>query len=190
MTEKQWVHSIVGKIQDVISQQSPNIFVEDGKRLPYAYEVLSYADQEPEVKITDYETDLLIYERLTNQTWKPRLIIEAKIKTKSNSSITTHEAIAYSQKAFTHKTVHPYLRYGILLGNRKDLPGLLFRHGSHFDFMISWQKFDPSEDELNDLIELIIEEVEISRNLEEIIFNTRSQNRKRYMFLHRPLILK
>ena len=186
MKEKEWVNSIVGKIQDVINQQSPNIFVEAGKRLPYAYEVLSYANQEPQnAKPTNYETDLLIYEQLTNQDWKPRLIIEAK-----KNSVSTHDAIAYSQKAFTHKAVHPYLRYGILLGNRQDLPGRLFRHGAYFDFMLSWQKFDPSKDEFKALINLILNEVETSRNLEEIIFNSRRRNRKRYTFLHRPLELQ
>ncbi|GAI54911.1 unnamed protein product, partial [marine sediment metagenome] len=58
-----------------------------------------------------------------------------KIEGKINS-VTTHGAITYSQKASTHKNVHPYLRYGILLGNRKHypLPGRLFRHGAYFDF--------------------------------------------------------
>ena len=186
MKEPEWVNSIVGKIQTAINQKSSNIFVEDGKELPYAHEVLSYVNQEPEeVKTTNYETDLLIYEQLTNRDWKPRLIIEAKIK-----SISTHSAITYSQKAYTHKAVHPYLRYGILLGNRKDLPGRLFRHGAYFDFMLSWQKLDPSKDEFKALINLILNEVETSRNLEEIIFNSRRRNRKRYTFLHRPLELK
>lgn len=186
MKEKEWVNSIVGKIHNVINQQSPNIFVEAGKRLPYAYEVLSYANQEPQnAKPTNYETDLLIYEQLINQDWKPRLIIEAK-----KNSVSTHGAIAYSQKAFTHKAVHPYLRYGILLGNRTDLPGRLFRHGAYFDFMLSWQTFNPSKDEFKALINLIQNEVETSRNLEEIIFNSRRRNRKRYTFLHRPLELK
>ncbi|GAB4286004.1 MAG: hypothetical protein Kow0081_4020 [Candidatus Dojkabacteria bacterium] len=65
--------------------------------------------------------------------------IEAKI-----NSVTTHDAITYSQKAQTHKNVHSYLRYGILIGNRKDyaLPGRLFRHGQHFDFMLSWKSFE------------------------------------------------
>ena len=186
MKEQEWVNSIVGKIQKGLNQQASNIIVEAGKELPYAHEVLSYVNQEPkEVKRSPYKTDLLIYEQLTNQTWKPRLIIEVKI-----NSISTHSAITYSQKAYTHKAVHPYLRYGILLGNRKDLPGRLFRHGAYFDFMLSWQTYDPSKDEFKALINLILDEVETSRNLEEIIFNSRRRNRKRYTFLHRPLELK
>ncbi len=197
MNEKEFVHSIVDRIQKTIDPKKSRLVVTDRKKLPYAYEVLSYADHgsedtmrspiAKETKPTPYETDLLIHEQLKDQTWKPRLVIEAKI-----NSVTTHDAITYSQKAFTHKTVHPYLRYGILLGNRKDypLPGRLFRHGAHFDFMLSWQTFVPSDDEFQNLIKLILAEVKTSRNLEEIIFNSRSQNRARYTFLHRPLILK
>ena len=183
MKEQEWVKSIVDKIQKGLNQQVSNIIVEDGKKLLYVHEVLSYVDQEPEeVNQRSYTTDLLIYEQLTNQTWKPRLIIEVKI-----NSISTHGAIDYSQKAFAHKTVHPYLRYGILLGNVHHLPGRLFRHGSHFDFMLSWQTFNPSKDEFKFLVDLILEEVKISRNLEKIFFHSRSQN---YTFFHRPLILK
>ena len=137
MKEQKWVNSIVGKIQAAINKKSSNIFVEDGKKLLYAHEILSYVNQEPEeVNQRSYTTDLLIYEQLMNQTWKPRLIIEVKI-----NSVSTHGAIEYIQKAFTHKTVHPYLRYGILLGNVHHLPGRLFRHGFQFDFMLSWQTF-------------------------------------------------
>ncbi len=187
MNEKSWSNSIVGKIQKAIDQYEANLVVKSGQRLPYAYEILKYAGQEPEVTKTVYETDLLIYEQWPDQAWKPRLIIEVKI-----NSVNTHDAITYSQKASAHKTVHPYLRYGILLGNRKHyaLPGRLFRHGAYFDFMLSWKKFNPSPDEFKDLIDLIRSEIKTSRNLEEIIFDSRNQNRKRYTFLHRPLKLK
>ena len=191
MKEKEWGNSIVGRIQKAIDQLESNeskLVVKDEKRLPYAYEILSYADQEPkEVTKTAYETDLLIYEQWPDRAWKPRLIIEVKI-----NGINTHDAITYSQKASAHKTVHPYLRYGILLGNSKHyaLPGRLFRHGAYFDFMLSWKTFSPSPGEFKDLIDLIRSEIKTSRHLEEIIFDSRKQNRKRYAFFHRPLKLK
>ncbi len=190
MNEKSWSNSIVGKIQKAVDRLPSNeskLVVKSGQRLPYAYEILKYADQEPEVTKTVYETDLLIYEQWPDRAWKPRLIIEVKI-----NSVNTHDAITYSQKASAHKTVHPYLRYGILLGNRKHyaLPGRLFRHGAYFDFMLSWKTFSPSRDEFNNLVDLIRSEIETSRNLERIIFDSRNQNRKRYTSLHRPLTLK
>jgi len=133
-----------------------------------------------------YETDILIYEQLKEKIWKPRIIIEAKI-----NSVTTHDAITYSQKAQAHKNVHPYLRYGILIGNRKHhpLPGRLFRHGSHFDFMQSWKTFEPDKREWSTLIDILKSEYEASLTLDEIIYNSRSKDREKYTCLHRPLKL-
>lgn len=134
-----------------------------------------------------YETDILVYEQFANENWKPRIIIETKI-----NKVTTHDAITYSQKAQTHKNVHPYLRYGILIGNRKHypLPGRLFRHGQHFDFMQSWVKYNADNNEWLELIRILENEIEASKMLEEILFNSRSRTREKYTILHRPLILK
>ena len=133
-----------------------------------------------------YETDILVYELTTVTNWTPRVVIEAKI-----SRISTHDSITYSNKAQTHKNVHPYLRYGILIGNMKNdpLPGRLFRHGQQFDFMLSWKSFDATNEEWNNLIDILRLEVKASQSLEEIIFNSRSSNRERYTVLHKPLIL-
>jgi hypothetical protein len=72
---------------------------------------------------------------LRENEWKPQIIIEGKL-----NSVTTHDTITYSQKAATHRNVHPFLRlrYVILIGNRKYFPllGRLFRHRAHFDFML------------------------------------------------------
>ena len=102
---------------------------------------MDYYDSKPNShNFISYETDILVGEHITDQIWKPRIIIEAKI-----GRITTHDAITYSRKALTHKNVHPYLRYGILIGNRSHhpLPGRLFRHGENFDFMQSWISYKP-----------------------------------------------
>ena len=194
--EEEWVKETFiddKTIEKAVQASNQNLAIQDGRRLLYAYQVRSYTDQEPKEKPKrkegyqkDYKTDVLVYER-KDQKWTPRVVIEAKI-----SEVTTHDVITYSQKAAEHKVVHPYLRYGMLVGNRKDrpLPGLLFRHGSHFDFMVSWKGFEPCEKERKDLINLIVEEVEISRNLEDIFFNSQSRSRAQYTFLHRPLKLK
>ena len=88
--------------------------------------------------------------------------------------------------------VHPYLRYGILIGNRKDypLPGRLFRHGQRFDFMLSWKTFKGEVSEWHTFIEILKSEYEASLILDEIIFNSRSRDRQKFTSLHRPLILK
>lgn len=83
--------------------------------------------------------------------------------------------------------------YDILLGNRKHypLPGRLFRHGAHFDFMLSWIGFRPTEQEWKDFIEIIKSEIEYSQQLEDMIFHSKSKKKKkRYTVLQRRLYLK
>lgn len=188
MTEREWVKTIIRKIETLLRKSYENLRVVDGFRLPYSSEILSYNDNNPKMQnFISYETDILILEQLNNKEWKPRIIIETKI-----NSVTTHDAITYSQKAQSHKNVHPYLRYGILIGNRKHhpLPGRLFRHGQHFDFMQSWKTFVADENEWSMLINILKSEYEASLFLDEIIFNSRSHNREKYTLLHKPLILK
>lgn len=188
MTEKDWVKSITGDIEKRLRKLDDTIRTAHGHRLSYANEVLSYnTDNKPEEQRSiGYETDILIYEEMDKVTWKPRVIIETKL-----GSVTTHDAITYSQKAQTHKYVHPFLRYGILIGNRENypLPGRLFRHGQHFDFMLSWKSFRPDKAEFNKITTILIDEIEASRTLEEILFNSRSRSRKKFTSLHRPLRL-
>ena len=133
-----------------------------------------------------YQTDILIYEQ-QEEHWKPRIIIEGKL-----SKITTHDAITYSQKAETHKNVHPYLRYGILIGKRKHfpLPGRLFRHGQNFDFMISWVDYEPNKQEWQNFIDLIGLEYRASLDTEEFLLNSRKPERKHYTIMHKHLKLR
>ena len=70
------------------------------------------------------------------------------------------------------------------------LPGRLFRHGTQFDFMLSWVGTDATEDEMSDFIEVLIKEVKASRVMQEIIFESRKKNRQHYTVLHKELKLK
>ncbi|MGE4413263.1 MAG: hypothetical protein AB7E45_06225 [Candidatus Caldatribacteriota bacterium] len=90
------------------------------------------------------------------------------------------------------KNVHPFLRYGVLLGNRKHypLPGRLFRHGAYFDFMLSWAGFRPTEEVWKDFREIIRSEIEYSQQSEEMIFHSRSKKKIHYTVLQRRLYLK
>ena len=189
MSEREWVKSIFQKIEKELRLIDDNIRVSESKKLPYSNEVLEYSekDEPSNENLIRYETDILIYEMTSEDNWKPRIIIEAKI-----NRVSTHDSITYSQKAKTHKNVHPYLRYGILIGNRKHypLPGRLFRHGQHFDFMQSWKTFEADKEEWSNLIDILKLEMEASKTLEEIIFNSRSKSRERFTVLHKPLKLK
>lgn len=165
MTEVTWVKSFISKISTILAQNDSRLQAVAGKRLLYAYEVIDYRGDDPVSSVMDYQTDILVLETKGNQ-WKPRVIVETKLE-----NISTHDAITYSEKSATHKQVHPYLRYGILLGNRArfPLPGRLFRHGLQFDFMVSWSSVKPSDTEFESFIQLFLEEVSASRLLEEII---------------------
>ena len=135
---------------------------------------------------TKFETDLMIYEK-TDGKIIPRIIVEAKI-----GNVTTHDAITYSYKAEKHKNITPYLKYGIMIGHRQHypLPGRLFRHGTNFDFMISFVGTEPEKTEWNTFTEMLLKEVEYSRLMEEMLHDSRSKDRKRYNMLQKQLVLK
>jgi hypothetical protein len=189
MTEKEWVKSISSDIEKQLRKNNDYIRVVVGHRLSYANEILTYDNNNnPELQnSTGYETDILVYEQLSETIWKPRVVVEGKL-----GSVTTHDAITYSQKAHTHKYVHPFLRYGILIGNREDypLPGRLFRHGLFFDFMLSWKSFKADKNEMRKIIKILNDEIKASKILDEILYNSRSKDREKFTSLHRPLRLE
>ena len=182
MKETDWAKLIAEKLDKALA----GYCVEAGKKLIYANEIVEYGDSINSYNEMAYETDILVYEKSNNNSWKPRVVIETKIE-----SVNTHDSITYSQKSATHKYVHPYLRYGIFLGHRKHypLPGRLFRHGAHFDFMLSWKDYQPDDYEWEALLDIVKKEIIASKQLEEMIFNSRSKLRERYFALHKPLVV-
>jgi hypothetical protein len=106
--------------------------------------------------------------------------------------ITTHDALTYSSKAATHKHVHPYLRYGILAGEREHyaIPGRLVKHGAYFDFMVAWSAAKPTNREWLAFTVLLADEVKAARTMQELLKTNRLLRRKKYHILHRPLVLK
>jgi len=186
MNELEWAKSVQVYVNNYLAQNHSELEMRLGANLPYGNEITEYKDDKPVSKSISYETDLLIVENISANSWIPRVVVECKI-----DSVTTHDAITYSEKAFTHKRVHPYLRYGIILGNRNtySLPGRLFRHGLYFDFMASWVSFEPTENELNIFLEFLIDEVSASKSLQEMIYESRKSSREKYIALHRPLVL-
>jgi hypothetical protein len=186
--ERAWVDSLVPDLRDALRACNPAFEVSAGQRIRYSNEIRRYTgDDATVVNGVSYETDLSIIERLADGGWIPRVIVEMKLK-----SVTTHDAITYSQKAAAHKTVHPYLRYGIMIGNRgtKALPGRLFRHGAEFDFMMIFRAHTPTPDEASTFTELLLKEVEASRALEQIVFDTRSRTRTMFTVMRKPLELR
>jgi hypothetical protein len=183
MNESDWVQLIASQLKRSSLLADEALSLQTGLKLAYGCEILSYGPAPEPVDIR-FETDLAITEATRADRWKPRVVIEAKL-----GSITTHDAITYSQKAATHRAVHPYLRYGIMLGNRQHhpLPGRLYRHGAQFDFMISFRGTEPTKDEITLFVELLKAEVSASKTLEKILYESRRRARDRYTLLHRQL---
>jgi len=185
MTEIQWAESIKEYLS--LIKLSDNIKIDTLINIPYACEIMEYKlDFKPHRPLnTSFETDILIYEQNVDFI-KPRIIIETKLK-----RVTTHDAIVYSYKAQHHKTITPFIRYGIIIGDRRHhpLPGRLFRHGMNFDFMMSFKKEEIDKDEKMVLKELIEKELYYSNQIEEMIYNSRSKNRKHYFVLQKELNL-
>ena len=186
MTENEWTNSICKKLR--VFLKSNDLYVDTLKKLPYSQEIVGYsASWEPEyMDSTRFETDMVIYEK-NEETIIPRVIVESKLR-----RISTHDAITYSYKAEKHKIITPYLRYGIMLGNRNEypLPGRLFRHGTNFDFMFSFSGTKPTAEEWVSYTDMLLKEVDYSRIMEEMLHENRSQDRKHYFMLQRQLVLK
>jgi hypothetical protein len=190
ISEIDWAKYVVGIINGKLKELFPkhSLRAEPEKSLVYAYEINDY-DAEGSHKpaeTMEFKTDILIFEELSNERWKPRVVIETKIR-----GVTTHDAITYSKKAANHKAVHPYLRYGIFIGQIDKIPRRLIRHGENFDFMISWVGDKPSSEELDSFIGVIKEEVEASLQLDSIYGRkTKGNESQKFTVLHRPLVLK
>jgi hypothetical protein len=189
-TEKEWVQSLQPRLNESLQDCNEGewkVRVDAGEKLTYAYEIMSYNTDGPDQRHgSQYETDLLVYDTKESGDWIPRLVVECK-----TWEITTHNALTYSTKASTHKHVHPYLRYGVLVGDfGTALPGRLIRHGAYFDFMMVWSSQEGTSQEWSELIEVLKEEVRASRILQSILTETRSKGRKKFRLLHRPLRLK
>ena len=188
MTEKDWAKRLATLIQNRCLPQRGDYRVSTQQRLPYSYEVTSYeqADQR-EDHLSYYETDILITQQLDGERWIPRVVIETKL-----DRLHSHDAITYSKKASTHKQVHPYLRYGMVVGarGRSGLPGRFIRHGEHFDFMFAFSGLRPTPSQEARFARLIRAEVRASQRWERAIYDTRRVERVKYQLVHRSLIIE
>jgi hypothetical protein len=187
--ERDWVQALQPRLElslQGLAFPDLRVRVEAGRKLPYACEILGYEpDGSAYTHTARYETDLLVFDQESTGDWVPRVIVECKI-----GSVTTHDALTYSAKAATHKHAHPYLRYGILIGDYGTaVPGRLIRHGAHFDFMMVWGGAEPHQEEWSDFIEILTEEVKASRTLKQLLTD-RSHGHQIFRVLHRHLRFK
>ncbi len=189
--EVSWVDEVRAQLQPklaVLDAKGISVKVGSKKRLTYALEIDEYLDDElnqKNSKSRGYQTDLLIYDQTETGSWIPRLVIECKY-----GGISTHDILTYSAKAVTHKQIHPYLRYGILIGNHgKPLDIKVAWHGMYFDFAMVWTGEEATDSELNDFMDIVMQEVKSSRVLQTLI-QDRSKKKNPYRFFHKPLKFK
>jgi hypothetical protein len=185
--ETEWVELVGDAVREDFAHSNQSLRIETQLKIPYGYEIRAYrGEQVPETEAISFATDFVVVEGYPDGDWKPRVVVEAKV-----GSVTTHDAITYSHKAANHRSVFPYLRYGIMLGNRQHypLPGRLYRHGTQFDFMISFRKYEPSPKELEAFRDVLLEEVRASQKLENMIYESRRRDRDHHTLFHRRLTL-
>ena len=131
MGETAWVRTLLPRLQRDLqscAERDSCVGVEAGRRLAYANEISGYdadTDEPHPSRRPGYQTDLLVFDQSRDKkSWVPRVVIECKVV-----GVTTHDALTYGAKAATHKHVHPYLRYGILIGDYGTaVPARLVRH--------------------------------------------------------------
>lgn len=183
--ETKWAKAIADEIHNHLQSISSRYSADVAQKLCYANEVRQYKNGAAECIETRFETDILIYEWIDDETWTPRLVIETKV-----DGVTTHDAITYSKKAQNHRVVHPFLRYGIFVGaiGNGGVPARLLRHGESFDFMIAWRGLKPMNEELQVLFNIVASEVITSQNIEKALYNNRNKERNKVTAYHRQLV--
>lgn len=137
---------------------------------------LRYTTEET-TRTQSFRTDLAVF-----QNGHPRVIIEVK-----RDSASTHDLIAYDQKAHRHKRVYPSLRYGMLLVETSGLTKKYLWHSNDIDFFyFSDREMADEEDflttELDELAELIQANLKTSHTIESVL-----DDEEKPMSLHRNL---
>ena len=153
------------------------------EKVPYRANVVGYNDKGQEiVEYMSYQTDLLIKEKVNNY-YIPRLIIESKY-----GSVTSHDAITYSNKAQAHKEIYNGLRYGIMIGKVDKVPTRLIQHGNNFDFMFSFEDDKPNNEEWNLFVNIVKKNLEISKVYEEAMSDRRKRDKSKFNCIERDCI--
>jgi len=182
--EREWVKRLCDQIKpsiQLLSEPEGAIEVCCEYPVPYAAEVFAYDAGKKKlakhVTPRAFKSDLLILQRKDDLAW-PLVIVECKYK-----AVTTHDAHTYNSKAGAHKNIHPYLRYGFLVGGMKGegIPGRLFRASANFDFLVAWQESDPSGAELETFKNLLAKEVRAAQFIRAMWMENPAKRKKTYV---------
>lgn len=166
MGENEWTEQIMNMLNKRFRESNSKFYAETQVSLPYSIMLHGFDKDWKHLSPEEntFKTDLLVYEEKDGKRI-PRVVMEAKFK-----HYTTHDAITYGKRAALHRTLMPYLRYGLMLGamEDKELTWRLFEHGSDFDSMFAFKAETPGDDERARFIALMEAEIANSQKLEEM----------------------
>ena len=153
--------SLSKKLVKVLSALLPDYKVSKNENILYRIyidengEIKPKETKEPKRGQSAFQSDLLISDKV------PLVAIEIKF-----DSLSTHDILTYSTKAVKHKEIYPYLRYGLVVGNKERISRKFFTHNTGFDFAFALTNIS---DDIGTLTEVIVKQIESAKSLIRIM---------------------
>lgn len=147
---------------------TPPLSIERAAALLYQVAVdnelrLTVDPKSPRRGTSAFQTDLCVFETKPSGIVIPRVVFEFKTR------ISTHDVLTYSSKAGKHKQVYPYLRYGLVMSEERQIAGRVFNHNESLDFAAAVGNLE-SEEFRAFFAVLLEDEIAASRRLESVFF--------------------
>ncbi len=172
MTEAEFAKMLVARISPLLPQ---GIKAETRKALLYGTQFddkgklelhVNVAKEPKRGKGMGFEQDILVFEEVDGSDTSiiPRVAVEVKL-----SSVTTHDAIVYSQKVRRIRAIYPFCRFGLVIGGFREIPTRILRHGQDFDFTCAVSPEQPTN-EVHAIASIVNSEIETSRLLGALLF--------------------
>lgn len=138
--------------------------------------------RDPKRGYSAFQTDLCLVESVVedgNLLEIPRVVFEFKL------DMSTHDVLTYSAKARKHKSVYPYLRYGIVSAKDRSVPRKFFIHNEALDFCVALGTHIRDDERIKEVMRpLITAELGASHQLEEAAFGAAGPN----LFRNEPVL--
>jgi hypothetical protein len=162
MNEKQFRDAI----HKLLKEKLAGYNVVKGENLLYKLMIDSQGNLQPKPEILAdpkrgqlaFQTDILVKNDRV-----PLVVVELKV-----GGFSTHDVLTYSTKATKHKEVYPYLRYGLVIGEKGKIDKRFFTHNVGFDFAMAMGNI---EDNVEELVEIIREQLRAAESMLEILEN-------------------
>lgn len=124
-----------------------------------------------------FQTDLCLVECVADDAGNPEALRVPRVVFEFKMGMSTHDVITYSAKARKHKTVYPYLRYGIVVVRETSVPRKFFIHNEALDFCIALGNDLSDDRRIQEVIgSLMASELTASKALEEAAFGKSKAN--------------